>query len=124
MRKKSKALLLILFSVLLVDTGQLLLKAGLNNLGSLDFSLGIVSIFFSIFTNPFVFFGVLFFVASSFFWLLALSKAHLSYAFPILSLGYVIVFVLSWVLFGEQISLLRTFGLVTIVGGVLMLART
>ena len=107
-----------------MDTGQLLLKKGMNSLGALDFSIGIFSVFFSIFTNPFVFFGVMFFVASSFFWLLALSKAHLSYAFPILSLGYVIVFVLSWVFFGEQISLLRTLGLVTIVGGVLMLART
>ena len=124
MRKKYAVLLLILLSVLFVDIGQLLLKKGLNDVGSFDLSLGLVSSFVAVFNNWFVVLGVVLFVASSFFWLLALSKAQLSYAFPILSVGYIFVTFLSWLFLGEAISVLRAVGLGVIVGGVFLLSKT
>ena len=124
MKRKTGAIILILMSVILVDVGQLLLKKGMNEIGSLDFSISLFSMFFNIFTNPFVFIGIILFVLSSVTWLLALSKANLSYAFPILSLGYVVVSVLSWYFFGESLSFLRVLGLGVIVLGVFMLSKT
>jgi drug/metabolite transporter (DMT)-like permease len=47
-----------------------------------------------------------FFFATSL-WLVALSKIELSYAFPLLSSGYVIVAVLSMVFLKERISWMR-----------------
>ncbi|MBT3323869.1 EamA family transporter [archaeon] len=124
MKRKSAAILLVLLSVILVNIGQLLLKHGLNTLGEISLNLNIFFSLVSAVFNPFVFFGIVFFVTSSFFWLLALSKAELSYAFPILSLGYVLVSVLSWLFFNEVLSVLRILGLGVIVVGVYMLSKT
>ena len=124
MKRKSAAILLVLLSVILVNIGQLLLKHGLNSLGEISLGVNVIFSLFNAVLNPFVFFGIVFFVVSSFFWLLALSKAELSYAFPILSLGYVLVSVLSWLFFNEVLSVLRILGLGVIVVGVFMLSKT
>jgi len=117
-------LLLVFASVLLVDIGQLFLKYGMNQVGSFDFSQGYVLSFLPVFSNVYVLIGVVLFVSSSFGWLLALSKVPLSYAYPIVSVGYVLVSLFSWVLFNEALSGLRILGLTVIVGGVFFLSRT
>lgn len=124
MRNKYTGLLLVLASVVLVDVGQLFLKYGMNQVGSLDFSGGFIAPFVLIFSHPFVLIGVVLFVSSSLGWLLALSKIPLSYGYPIVSLGYVFVSVLSWIFFDETLSFLRVLGLMIIVGGVFFLSRT
>jgi multidrug transporter EmrE-like cation transporter len=124
MQTKSMGLLFVLTSVLLVDVGQLFLKYGMNQVGGLDFSQGFLSLFFSVFSNPFVFIGVVLFASSSLGWLLALSKVPLSYAYPIVSVGYVLVTFFSWLLFHEAVSGMRILGLSIIVGGVFFLSRT
>ena len=111
-------------SVLLVDSGQLLLKKGLLDVGATDFSSGVVAPFLAMFTNPIVLLAIFLMVISSFTWLLALSKANLSFAFPFLSIGYVIVSILSWYFFGDNLSSFRLLGLGIIVGGVFFMSRT
>jgi len=124
MNTKHMGLLLVFASVLLVDIGQLFLKYGMNQVGSFDFSQGYVLSFLPVFSNVYVLIGVVLFVSSSFGWLLALSKVPLSYAYPIVSVGYVLVSLFSWVLFNEALSGLRILGLTVIVGGVFFLSRT
>lgn len=125
MRQKISALLLVLTSVLLVDIGQLLMKQGLLDLGTLSFQFPqFFFTFLTIFSNPFILLGVFLFVLSSVTWLFALSKTHLSFAYPLLSIGYVIVSLLSWYFFGEALSPLRLAGLGIIVGGVYVMSRT
>lgn len=123
MQTKYVGLLLVLTSVLLVDVAQLFLKYGLNKL-NLDFSTGIISAFLQAFSNVYVVIGIVLFATSSFGWLLALSKVPLSYAYPIVSFGYVFVSLFSWIFFNENFSLLRLVGLTIIVGGVFLLSRT
>lgn len=108
----------ILISVLLVDTGQLMLRYGVK-----DLTLTASNIIAAIFT-PFVFFGLLFLVSSSFFWLIAISKEDLSLAYPMISMGYVLVAVLSFLLFNDNLSLHRLLGIFVIVGGVFLMSRT
>ncbi|MDP3728085.1 MAG: SMR family transporter [bacterium] len=124
MENKHMGLFLVLVSVLLVDVGQLFLKYGMNQIGNLDFHAGYIMTFVGIFSNVYVLIGAVLFVSSSLGWLLALSKVPLSYAYPIVSLGYVFVSVLSWMFFEENLSLLRIVGLSIIVGGVFFLSRT
>ncbi|MGZ4134202.1 MAG: EamA family transporter, partial [Tumebacillaceae bacterium] len=57
-------------------------------------------------------------------WIFAISKVELSYAYPMVALGYIVVFGLSYLILGESISVLRLAGLVTIVAGVLMIAKS
>ncbi|MBT4174617.1 EamA family transporter [archaeon] len=121
---KKKSLLLIVLSVFIVDSGQLLLKKGLLDLGALDFAGNLLGSFILAFTNPFVLSGLVLFFLSSFVWLIVLSKSNLSFAYPCLSLGYVIVSILSWFFFNESLSALRLVGLGVIFMGVYFMSRT
>ena len=122
--KKGMQLLLIVISVLLVDFGQLLLKKGLIVVGDLNFAANLFGSFVTVFTNWFVLLGFVLIVFSSLTWLIVLSKSQLSYAYPILSMGYVFVSVMSWWFFDEGLSLMRLFGLGIIVLGVYLMSKT
>lgn len=120
-----KNLSLILISVLLIDAGQLLLKYSLNTFGEINWGFDLLfSNFILIAQNPFVWLALFLMGLSSFTWLLALSKNNLSYAYPILSFGYVVVAVLSWVFFSEPMGMVKILGLGIIAMGVVMLSNT
>ena len=57
-------------------------------------------------------------------WLSALSRAPLSWAYPILSLGYLLVLVLSKVVLHEQVSPARWIGTAVIVFGIWLVFQT
>jgi len=84
----------------------------------------ILPILVSILTRPFVLLGLFFYAVSTIFWLIVLSRVELSYAYPMLSLGYVLVVFFSWILWREQISSLRILSLLLICGGVILLSRS
>lgn len=118
-----KAIYLILLSILFVASGQLLLKQGLTELGTLDFSLAhITSTAFLVFTKPLVLLGLFLFASSSVLWLTALSRTELSFAYPLLSIGYATVAVTSFLIFHEKISWTRILGIVIILIGISILA--
>lgn len=96
--------------------GQLLFKAA--RVAAPDASL------FSLFLRPEIWAGIIVYAASAVCWLWVLSRAHLSFAYPILSLTFPIVVALSSLLFSEPISPVRWVGVGAIVFGVSLLART
>ena len=114
----------ILIAVLLGVVGQLLVKRGLNLLGEIDFSRGLFASYLKIFTSPVVIIGTLSYTSSIFFWLYALSKVNLSFAYPILALSYVLVVIASRLFLGEDISLLRWVGVGVICFGVFLISRS
>lgn len=61
---------------------------------------------------------------SSITWLWVLSRAQLSYAYPILAMTFPIVVGMSALLFGESISIVRWLGVGLVLCGVSLLART
>ena len=115
-----KTLALVLFSILMGVTGQLCLKAGVSGGGINMFSLE----FFKLFLRPLVIGGFLAYGISSLSWLMVLSRTELSYAYPMVALAYVFVFVLSWILFKEHITWPRIVGMILICAGVIMVAIT
>lgn len=118
------AVAVLLFAVLLGAIGQILLKSGLNVLsqsGSKPPPLAVIS---SVFTNLRVFGGFFCYGVSSLFYLMALSRLDLSYAYPMIALGYVIVTFLSWQFLHEQVPAMRVLGLAIIILGVVVLALT
>lgn len=68
--------------------------------------------------------GVLLYAASALLWILAVSKVDLSYAYPLVASGYVLVFLFSYFIFHEPIPPMRWMGLLLIVAGVILVART
>lgn len=118
-------LVYILPSVMLGVIGQLMLKRGMNGMGPLALGEGnVVSLVWSIFTNPWVFVGLAIYLGGTVFWLLALSRAPLSYAYPFATLSMALIILSSRFIFGEEISVTRLIGIITIVIGVLIVARS
>jgi multidrug transporter EmrE-like cation transporter len=118
------AITYILISVLASIVGQLLLKVGMNKLGSITLSASqFLSVSWKMATNPYVFIGLAIYLAGTVFWLAALSRVDLSYAYPFASLSYVVMLVASWMMFDEKITLGRLIGTVVIGIGVFLISR-
>jgi multidrug transporter EmrE-like cation transporter len=118
------AIIYILISVLASTVGQLLLKKGMNSIGSITLSSNqLLSTVWKMVTNPYVFVGLAIYLAGTVFWLAALSRVDLSYAYPFASLSYVVMLVASWIMFDEKITLGRLFGTMVICIGVLLIYR-
>lgn len=117
-------LVLILAAIFLAVIGQILVKKGLNSFGQIDFSSGLIRNFVRIYLSPMVLIGTFIYLSSAFFWIYALTKVDLSFAFPFLSLSYVLIILASWLLLGESIPLLRWIGVIVICIGVFLVSKT
>ena len=120
-----KSIYLILISVGLAVGGQLFMKVGMSNyqMGEINL-LNSIPVFLKIMFRPLVFIGFVCFLASSFFWLLALSKVPLSFAYPMVSISYVLILLFSWILFKEQVGPIRWLGATVIIFGVYLISRS
>jgi len=114
---------LLFVSIALGALGQVTMKWGTMKVAAVDGE-GIRGLLFKYFTNPQILLGLVLYALSAVLWILAISKVNLSFAYPMVALGYIIVFGISHFAFGESISLLRLIGLITIVAGVAMIAKS
>jgi drug/metabolite transporter (DMT)-like permease len=110
-------------SIFLGVVAQVLIKKGLSSIVNLDFS-RVIDSYSRILFSPYVLLGLLLYFLGVFFWLYALSKVELSFAFPFISLSYVLVVFFSWFVLGETISYLRWAGVVAICLGVFLISRS
>jgi drug/metabolite transporter (DMT)-like permease len=118
------AILYILISVLGSAVGQLLLKKGMNIMGPVTLSLNqLPSVIWQMATNLHVFIGLVIYLVGTVFWLAALSRVDLSFAYPFASFNYIVMLVASWMMFDEKITLSRLLGTVVIGIGVFLISR-
>ena len=104
---------------------QMLLKQGMNTIGSFDFSGQSLSRMLPVIVlNPYVIGGLLVLVFSMGLHLMALSRVELSFAYPFLSISYVLVLIAGYFLFGESISVARIAGVGLICVGTFFVARS
>ena len=116
---------LILLGVLLNAAAQLSLKQGMRTIGHFAFSLeNIVPIGTKALINPFVFAGLLCYVISVIVWLMALSRVEVSYAYPLLSVGYIVTAFAGQFFFQEALGPVRWAGIVVICLGVFLVTRS
>lgn len=121
----SIAIIYILISVVAGAAGQVLLKKGMGSMGPLTLSIDqLGSVLWRIFTNPYVLVGLAIYVSGTLFWLTALSRVELSYAYPFASLSYVVMLAASWLLFSENITPLRIIGTLIVCLGVFLISRS
>jgi drug/metabolite transporter (DMT)-like permease len=120
-----KFLPFILFTVLTNAAAQLMLKQGMMVLGPVSFA-GVNPVFkiLAIVFSPWVFFGLLTFVISMASHLYVLSKVDLSFAYPFLSLAYVVVAVFAYFVFREDLNALRIAGIAFICVGTVLIAQS
>lgn len=115
----------ILFTVATNAAAQLMLKYGMMQLGPLSFAgvnplIKVLQVVFS----PWVFLGLCTFVVSMASHLFVLSKVDLSFAYPFLSLAYVMVAVFAYFVFREDLNALRIAGIAFICVGTVLIAQS
>ena len=123
---------LIIFSVVLGVAGQISLKHGVGVASAggtseimqtlsvssvLGFLRGAIS-------NEFVVLGFLCYAVSAASWLVILSRVELSFAYPLISIGYILVMILSKYLFNETVTGFRIAGTLLVCCGVFLLTRS
>ena len=123
---------LIIFSVLLGVAGQVSLKHGVGLASgggtseivhTLSVS-SVVDLLRGAISNKFVVLGFLCYAISAASWLVILSRVELSYAYPLISIGYILVMILSKYLFNETITGLRIAGTLAVCAGVFLITRS
>ena len=116
---------LILLGVLLNAGAQLLLKEGMRRIEHFDFVwANLAPVGMQVAVNPFVLAGLFSYVISVFVWLLVLSRVDVSFAYPMLSVGYIVNAIAAYYLFGEDLSLTRVSGILVITAGVYLISRS
>jgi len=116
-------IILILSAIVLNVCGHLFLKAGMNKLGAISPD-QLFSNFFKIFSTPFVLLGLFSYVASVAMYMVVLSRTHISYAYPLMmGLGYVLIVIFSWQVFGEPFSSYKWIGIFLIFIGVVLIGK-
>jgi multidrug transporter EmrE-like cation transporter len=115
--------LLLFISISLAVVGQFLMKRGMQIFGTFPVRELLYKII-PMLLNPFVFFGLAAFGLSAMFWLVVLSRLDLSLVYPMVSIGYIAVAVLSWLFLGETVSALRWIGIFIICTGVILISRS
>ena len=113
-----------LISIAIGAVGQFLLKLASRSLGPLPlFGPGTGAGLLRLAGNPYLLAGLVCFGTSMVLWVKVLGSAPLNTAYPLVSLGYVLVAVLSWLLLGERLGLRQGIALAVIVIGVGLLGR-
>lgn len=116
---------LVFTGVMLNAAAQLLLKAGVKEVGVIQltpstlFSAGL-----KLALEPHILGGLTCYVVSVVVWILALSRVQVSIAYPMLSLGYVVTAFAAWALMGESVNAMRMTGIAVIIVGVYLVARS
>ena len=118
-----KDFILLFFNVLLTVIGQVLFKHGMNTVGRVNNIRDVVGKLTQAFLNPYILSGIAIYGFTTLVWLVILSRVKLSIAYPLLSSGYVLSILFSWLFFKESIPKIRIIGAVIICIGVYLVAQ-
>jgi drug/metabolite transporter (DMT)-like permease len=117
--------LMIWASVVLSAVAQIFLKQGLSNLQAASSGgESTVALAVGVMRQGFVWLWGTCFVAATGLWLIGLQKLELSYAYPLVAFGYVLVSLLSAFFFDERVDRNRWVAVAVISLGVLLIARS
>jgi len=116
---------LILLGVLLNAGAQLLLKSGMMAIGHFEFNAAnIVPIGLKVMGNLPIISGLSLYIISVAVWLLVLSRVQVSFAYPMLSIGYIVNAIAAYYMFGEPLTSMRMLGIFIIISGVYLVAQS
>lgn len=119
-----KVILLSFFTTLLITTGQVLWKIGLQKIGGFYlYDRTLLENIFRIMTNGWIISGFIVYAIATGFFMWLLSKFDISLVIPITSVAFIYSLIAGYYIFGEQITLIRIIGVALIVLGVVMVVR-
>jgi len=115
----------ILGTIIFTVYGQIIIKWRMQFYKNLP-SDSVEKVFFllKLLLDPFILSGFIAAFVASLFWMVAMTRFEISYAYPFTSLSFVLVFIISIFLFSETISLGKIVGLLLIVAGVIVTSKS
>lgn len=116
-------ILLILISVLLNCAAQLCIRKGMLIVGEIGMT-GLIQNLGNMLTNLWLWAAMFCYAISILMWMAVLSKVEVSFAYPFLSVGYVVAALVGYYFFGESLTLTRIAGIIVICIGVYLISRS
>lgn len=117
--------LLVSISIIGMTAASLFAKKGILSIGPSPQNFSELAPFFlKAFTNTYVISAVCLTILTALVWLLAMSRAQLSFIYPFMALTYVLVALFSLLLFKEDVTPLRWLGIIVICVGVFLVSRS
>ena len=114
----------IALTVLFTVYSQLVMRWQVGNAGAPPAELWEKGRFvFGLLLNPWVLSGVVATLLAGISWMLAMTRFEVSYAFPFMSLNFLLVLAGSALLFGESVTATKLVGTALVVAGVVVIAR-
>lgn len=124
-RLRIKTLVMVLVMVVCANTGDLMLKRGMTQIGAVQLSgAGLEQAFRLTVTNGTIWIGILFLIGFTASYMTVLSWADYSYVMPAGAFGYALLTFLAVVFLHESVSLRRWVGVVLVCIGVLLVSQT
>lgn len=116
--------ILLFIGILSGIIGQMSLKKGMKEEGeiTLRISKKLPQEIILMFLNQYVLAGVLVYGLSTFLWIIVLSKLDLSYAYPLVSVNFVLIALFSRIFFKEKVTKFRWFSIFLIFCGVIFVS--
>ena len=118
-----RSVLLVFLCTLIGAAAQVFFKLGANSLGARTLAQALANPL-SVILNPSLLAGYGLYGVNTALLTLALRKGQLSVLYPIISLTYVWVTLLSMLVFNEHMNAMKALGLATVVAGVAVLGRS
>jgi len=116
---------LILVGVLLNAVAQLMLKKGMLLIGSIQVSVdAILNMLPKLISNLYIWGGISCYIISVLVWLVVLSRVEVSYAYPFLSIGYILTAFVGYYFLGESMSAYKISGIFVICLGIALLYKS
>lgn len=121
-----KSIALIFTCIAIGVAGQLLLKSGMTKIGRIDSVVlaNPVPVLGKLVTSPIILLAISLYIVGTLLWLVVLSRENLSFAYPMLGFSYVLIVLISKVLLGEPVTLMRLAGAATISLGVVLITKS
>ena len=111
-------------TILFTVYGQLILKWRIMRYGALPSNLDDKIIFLlKLLVDPYVLSGFIAAFIAAVSWMAAMTVFDLSYAYPFMSISFVLVFIFSVIIFHDSITLYKVVGLSFIIVGIIISSR-
>lgn len=122
--RMASVIFLILVLVTIASFGQIYMKRGLKNTGGIELKELLSKKLLSTVFERNLLTGVILYLFATMLWFVVLSRADLSYAYPMIAIGYVVTAFLAKMYFNESITMIRWFGILLILTGVFFISKS
>jgi multidrug transporter EmrE-like cation transporter len=114
----------IFLTVIFTVYGQMIIKWQVGNYGRLPGDLaGAIGFLLRLFFNIWILSGFLAAFLASLSWMAAMTKFEMSYAYPFMSLNFIVVLILSFLILSEPFAWNKITGTLIVISGLIVLSR-